>query len=345
MWADLGKVLAGAAVVIVLGVVFGLWNVDLNPTKRPTPRPDATYLDPDEHSPREFLYLDNTRAEAYLSQLSGGNQTLRKISETVSGKAGAELALGALKVSGEAARENALEQTVTPTTASNFYALTQRLKDFHELVSLPEPDVSGSDDVTESGASSGTPSADGSAPRGNALFAERWHGVREGDIVRIRAEIRRPTFVRLYETLRQAPPDSRLGRQGASLLKAIGDQPRLPLVIEVVVPNPKHRDGTTGAATQVLRLVMPVQAANLAQEPSLFAPRMTVVGKVVRRVDPGEHYRDLSFFSRFRPVLTLTPAVVRKRLNTPLKRLSDELLSYRTLHSPAAVILPIAIYL
>jgi hypothetical protein len=175
----------------------------------------------------------------------------------------------------------------------------------------------------------------GSAER-NAGFLAAWADVKEGDIVTFIATIRRPAFVRVYQTIHDAPVKSRLGRQGAALLKAIGAQPRLPF--EVAVPSPRH-------AAAPLRLVMPIQAANLATEPSMLAPRVRVVAKVVRRVDAeNDRYRDLAFYSRFQPVLTLTPATVRKRLHAPRPLLRHELLSYRTLRPPGAVILPIAIY-
>jgi hypothetical protein len=339
MWDTVGKVLSGAllaAVIATFVAIIGPWHIDRK-SERPSPTADdQAYLGPDENAPREFLYLDNARTEAYLSQLTGGNETLRTISQKTNLTASAEVALGPVTGSAEAARENALEQTVTPTTTSNFYALVARLTKFNELTRLPDPDVSRFDDVTESGRAS----ADGEVPvdeHTNADFAASWQRVKEGDIVRVHAAIRRPTFVRLYETLRQAPPDSRLGRQGAQLLKAIGDQPRLPLAIEVKLP-------ATAGTAPVLRLVMPVQAANLGNEPSLFATRLTVVGKVIRRIDRGDSYRDLNFYSRFQPALTLTPAIVRGRLNTPIRRLREELLRYRTLTDPSAVVLPIAIY-
>jgi hypothetical protein len=324
------RVLAGAAGVTALaaGLVFS--TVDLTPASES--RADNPFLGKGEYAPREFAYLDNARIEAYLSQLHGGNHALRKISETATGKAGAEFTAGPINVGGEVTRGNTMEETVTPTTASNFLTLVQRLDEFKELVKLPEPDASGVDDVTN-------PKAGAGATRDNRLFADAWADVREGDIVRLRAEIRRPTFVRLYETLRQAPPTSRLGRRGARLLRAIGEQPRLPLAVEVEVPGAKGKPAST------LRLVMPVQSANLTTEPSLFAPRLTVIGKVVRRVEPGKSYRDLNFYSRFEPVLRFTPAWVRGRLKTRIKRLHDELMAYRTLQAPSAVILPIAIYL
>src|SRR4051812_37106542 len=103
MWADAGKVLTGALAIVVLGIVLGLWDIDFNPAKTPAARPGINFLENGERAPREFLYLDSVRAAAYLSQLSGGNETLRTISDTLSRKLGGELTLGAAKISGEAA--------------------------------------------------------------------------------------------------------------------------------------------------------------------------------------------------------------------------------------------------
>lgn len=341
IWGTVGKTLTAVTVLLVLGIAFELWDIDFDIGAGSGPQASGvaagTFLGKGQGAPREFLYLDSVRAGAYLSQLSGGNETLRTISESLSRKAGGELSLGAGKVSGEAARQSGVERSVSPTTASNFYALTKALTDSGVLISLPSPDISEPDDVAEPASEIPEPSA--SAASRN--FAEQWKKVHEGEIVRFRATVRRPTFVRVYQTLRQAPAASRLGRQGAKVLKAIGDAPRLPLVVEALVPAARHGD----KRTEVLRLVMPVQSANLTGEPSLFAPSLTVMGKVVRRVDhSADRYRDLNFFSRFESMRRLLPAVVRGRLNAPRKRLTEELLRYRDITAPAAVILPIAIY-
>jgi hypothetical protein len=344
-WQDVGKILTGAAVLAGMSVIFGWWGGD-EQTPSGTKSEDLRFLRSGERAPREFLYLDSARAQAYLSQLDGGNETLRTISETVTRKLGGELTLGPAKVSGEAGSENAIERSVSPTAASTFYGLTDRLGALKMLTEMPSTSLSAADD-TIAPAQTATPSdkqapaapliaPSGGSAEANVGFIDAWKGVKEGDVVSFIATIRRPTFVRVYQTIHDAPAKSRLGRQGAALLKAIGTQPRLPFAVEV--PSPRR-------AAPSLRLVMPIQAANLTSEPSMLAPRVRVVAKVVRRLDAEkDRYRDLAFYSRFQPVLTLTPAAVLKRLHAPPRLLRGELLSYRTLRAPGAVILPIAIY-
>jgi hypothetical protein len=353
MSAKVASALGALLVVLLLlaASIIGLVRIDFTPDDSAADRGqnargddsgEGAYLSEGERAPREFLYLDSARAEAYLSQLRGGNETLRKISTRTSRKAGAEIGFGGVKASGEVAREGTVEHTVNATTASNFLELTEALRGLDAIDELPPPRATAPDDSTLRRPRATMPDSGSLAPPvagRNADFRRAWAHVREGDIVRFIATIRRPTFVRVYQTLRQVPADSKLGRQGAGVRRRIGEARRLPLVVEAAT-----RARSRSSPARVLRLVMPTQAANLTLEPSLFAPRLTVVGKVVRRVDvPADRYRDLAFYNRFAPVLTL-PARARKRLNAPLERLRGELLRYRDIVPPAAVVLPIAIY-
>ncbi len=345
----------GALLVLVLlaiGSAIGVVDLDFTPGDEKTPRGtgqadngDAAYLSEGERAPREFLYLDSARAVAYLSQLRGGNETLRTISDKTTLTAGGEIGVGGVKLTGEAAREGTVAHTVNATTASNFLALTATLRALGAITELPAPDSTAPDDITLRRSQVKVRRPDTFAPkddRGNAEFEEAWKKVQEGDIVRFISSIRRPTFLRVYQALRQAPKSSKLGRQGAAVLKKIGQTPRLPLAVEVRLPP-----AAAAAANKpqpVLRLVMPIQSADLTLEPSLFAPRLTVVAKVVRRLNRHpENYRDLGFSSQFAPILELPDAAL-KRLNAPRARLQAELQRYRNITAPAAVVLPVALY-
>lgn len=364
MWADIGKVLSGAVIVVAGGFALGLWDIDMDP-ERPTGQaarvPDETFLS-GERSPREFLYLDNARTEAYLSQIQGGNETLQKISRSTTGKVGGEVSLGTVvKVTGEAGSQDAVERNVTPTASSNFQGLISRLRQVNLLFTVhdsraavlraaaaaatPIPSGDETPDAAARAAAATATTATSTCPAhllpsGPTVFAEHWCQVKEGDVVGFAAKLRQPSFVRLYLALLHAPKGSWLRRQGASLLRAIGEHPRLPLVAEARI----RRAGQAPREASILRIVLPVQSALLTAEPSLLSPRVKVVGKVVRRLDDDPAYQDIAFYRRFVPALRLTPRKVRQHLNTSERQLREDLRRYRSLEHPAAVVLPLAIF-
>jgi len=289
------------------------------------PSPDETFIGKGERAPREFVYLDNTRAEAYLSQLQAGNKKLLTISESHNAKVNAELGIGPVKAGGEAGSEDAAETSMSPTASSNFQAMISRLTKLALYKDLgTAPDAKESDTNAKASQTGCIPDV---VPTGDSLFARNWCGVYESAIVTFVATLHKPLFVQAYLKLRWADANSRLHKAGKELLKLIGDQPRVPVA----------------TTKRGLRIIMPVQTALLSTEPTLFSPRLRVVAKVVRRIDHTP-YDGLGFYARFDRLLWKRYAVVRKRLGINTARLRRELESYRAIKQPAALLLPVAIF-
>jgi hypothetical protein len=320
----LGKVALAVAAALLIGFgathIFG-GNDDDPDTRGGT---ETNYLLYGHHGPpREFLYLDPVRTQAYLSQFDGGLAALEKstVSQTV--EASAELAAGPAKVGGKHQAQSAYERSVTPTTASQFLNLAGYLDKVGLTKTLP--------------LLAALTKTDAPATAHAAAFRKAWGDVREGSFVRIRGRITVPPFVRLYQTLRSASPGSSAAVHGQQLVKAIGANPRIPLMIKV--------DDRSGRAP--LRLIFPLQYSLLATESSLIVGRVTIVGKVLYRIHPKRRpYRDLETWNRFKPETEVDalPISLSTRLRLDPARLHAELLKFRTVYGPAAIVLPLAIY-
>lgn len=321
-----GLTVVATAIIAIGATSFVLTRGDDDGDKTPAPRAPAAesfLLHSKDGAPREFLYLDPARTQAYLSQFQGGLATLEKSSVSESVKLSAELAAGPAKVGGEGQSDDGFERSVTPTTASQFINLAGYLDDRKHMVTLPSlPVLTRTDEEAKADA---------------AEFLTSWKRVPEGLFVRIRARITVPAFVRLYQTMRGAPPESATARRSAKVLAAIGDDPRIPLAIDV----------DAGSGGPPLRLILPLQYSLLATEPSLLVGGVTVIGKVLYRIHPKRRpYRDLETWNRFRPEVRrgALPDELLDRYNIDRAKLKDQLLRYQTVRGPAAIVLPVAIY-
>jgi hypothetical protein len=234
----------------------------------------------------------------------------------------AEVAASPSTLGREVQSQDVFERSVTPTTASRMVNLIGYMQDAKILRRLP-----------------GLTAQVRSGTHGHAAaarFLKPWRQVRQGDFVQITGRVSVPRFGRLYQIVRQVPVSSSAGRMGAKLHRAVGDDPRFPVAINV--------DGGLG---RPLRLILPLQFSLLASESSLIVGRLTVIGKVLYRVPPGgPPFKDLQTWTRFRPAFihAITPDRLLKRLSLRRRALRRELLTYKTVDGPAAVILPIALY-
>jgi hypothetical protein len=271
--------------------------------------------------PREFLYLDGARVDAYLSQFERGLSTIEKTSASKVEKHSAEVAASPSTLGREVQSQDVFERSVTPTTASRMVNLIGYMQDAKILRRLPGLTA----EVR--------PGTHGHAAA--ARFLKPWRRVRQGDFVQITGRVSVPRFGRLYQIVRQVPVSSSAGRMGAKLHRAVGDDPRFPVAINV-------DDGLGGP----LRLILPLQFSLLASESSLIVGRLTVIGKVLYRVPHGHPFKDLQTWTRFRPAFihAITPDRLLKRLSLSRRALRKELLTYKAVDGPAAVILPIALY-
>lgn len=318
-------VVAGTVLLLVVAgvIVLARDDGDDGGTKSRGIAPTATYLlERGDGPPREFLYLDPARTMAYLSQFQGGLATLETSSASHSDTRSAEISAAPSRLSRELQAQDVFERSVTPTTASQFINLAGFLHRFGTLKTLPRL--------------SSQHKTSGHAREASSRFLAAWHAVHEGDFVRLTGRVIMPRFVRLYQIVRQSPKASPSGRMGTKLFEAIGRNPRFPLAVTV-------NDGTGPP----LRLILPMQYSLLAAESSLVVGRVTVIGKVLYRIHPKRRpYRDLDSWTRFRPTTlhSVTPQNLLARLRLTRRGLRSELLRYRTVQGPAAIILPLAVY-
>jgi hypothetical protein len=313
--------IAGAMLVVLLAIFIlpGLINTDDADDAKPR---SVITLGPNDGPPREFLYLDGARVDAYVSQLEGGLATIQKTSATAIDKRSAEISAAPSKASREVQAQDAFERSVTPTTTSRFTSLVTYLKDRHDLKTLPR--LAALEKTSER-----------AHARADA-FLRAWTGASQGTFVQISAPVKVPSFGRLYQAISLVPPKSAAGRQGKKLLAAVGPDPRFPISVEV--------DSTDGVP---LRLILPLQYSLLGSEASLLGGSVTVIGKVLYRIHPKRRpFRDTQTWSRFRPVIRRadTPDRLLKRFGLQRGSVRRELERYKTVKGPAAVILPVAIY-
>jgi hypothetical protein len=107
--------------------------------------------------------------------------------------------------------------------------------------------------------------------------------------------------------------------------------PALPLSLKVEDQDGDHFD-----------LLFPIAYAALGNEPSLFETRLTVVGKLIRKVSPGKTYTDVVTKTAFAHALASHRALL-KALHLPKQTVMRQFAAAVSVRGPGAVILPIAI--
>jgi len=307
--------------------------------------------------PPEYVYLDNARVLAYLSQIEGGLSQSEKRTRKVSATRNAGASAGGVEAGGSAASESFVEATVTPTATTSFYRLLDRLGDKGYLTEL-----------------------DASAPP--AVFARELGAAAEGSFVRItNCRLRLPTYVQTEQVIDETPgpitafeaaltakrgtEQEFLAKEAARVKAALdagkavsttgtgtyaftaADERRLTLAAKrfaAAIP-PTARVPLSTCAGRVLQrprpdLLFPVTLDGLTDERSLLAGPVTVVGKVVRQVrKPEDSYVDRKALAAYsQPVGAIDDALESE------EPMSDELSDDVAVLPPGAVILPLAIY-
>ncbi len=297
--------------------------------------------------PAEFLYLDNVRAQAYLSQIQGGlsNSERQQITTsrtgTVSAGAGSPVQIG---VGGQS--QAFVDREVTPTTTSTLLKLVDRLGDADVQSPVRLRTLDAATDV--------------------ATFRRGVLGLREGDFVEITdARVLLPPYAQPYNVIRRFGSQPLTRNPGRAVLaasaryaRAVGRDPRIVFNIGArrAKDNPPSAGCGAGAAPREnARVIVPVQFSQLAGEQSLFSGgESTVFGKVVRVLHPrpGNRlarasdvcYRDLVSYNTFtlgRPLLP--PALIGDLGLTPAQ-IDESLGEDTSLRWPAAVVVPVAIF-
>jgi hypothetical protein len=308
--------------------------------------------------PGEYLYLDNDRVDSYLGQIDNGLSTSEKRTTTTSRKGEASAKAGAvLQVGGSLQEEQFVEQLVTPTATDRFFRFLNRLDDkfgseFHQL----EP----SEDFDS--------------------FLSDTRDVHEGDFVEIReARLFAPTYALLFPKLTHAArllaPRVERGKRIVALrqpgirpqeitrlvarhrrgvnnyLRAVGKDPRVPLVAKAAL-RPRYQSDKKESEFTFL---LPVRYSKLTDAPSLLSGRITIVGKVIRSVQPldperkTEDFRDPTYFDietalTYRRALRKAPAVVRRTIHVPRNVIRARVGFSATVTAAGMVVIPVAMF-
>jgi hypothetical protein len=339
--------LVGVGVLAVAWVVFGGSG-------------DSLSADPGIPPP-EYVYLDNARVLAYLSQIEGGLSSTEKVSEQVSRSRTGGVSASGIQVGGSVSQEQFVERVVTPTATTRFYRLLDRLRAKSYLHTV---------DVAD----------------GLKAVVRDLRDAPEGDFVRIRncqvvvpsyaqlaLDIRASHTTQLFSTivgggvgfagaealhnareLLKPPNVPRTGlplamaahhlspaeraRGAARFVAAVGKNPRVPLA---------SCTGRVVSRPRTLDLLFPIRLGLLNDDPSVLAGPVTIVGKVLRAVRrPSEDYLDDAAFSTWwRPVTEMDDLFARDAGNADAaESMSPELTTDATALAPGVVIQPIAIY-
>jgi hypothetical protein len=300
MWATIWSWLKGSrslAAGLVTGALACLALVGAVPSGSGKDTSDARLGEDPGIAPAEYLYLDNARVLAYLSQVAGGltESEERSITQTRSLEAGVQN--GGFKAGGSAQKQSFVKQVVTPTATSNYFRLLDKLqdrtKDQGRIVEL-------------------------SAAQ---LADDRWREISEGAFVKVKGvQFKLPRYAADYFFLRRSgsPRLRRFGdlaetfkldapqrEQIHDWLERFGKNPRIAFNFEI-----PRRGGP-------VQMLVPTQYAALADEQSLITGgSLTLVGKVVRKVETrADSFVDAQTLGLFAPALGSMPRFLidRKR--------------------------------
>jgi hypothetical protein len=309
--------------------------------------------------PPEYVYLDNARVLAYLSQIEGGLTSSEKVSEQVERQRSGGIAASGIQVGGSVSQQQFVERVVTPTATTRFYRLLDRL-----------------------GAKSYLHTVD--VGHGLRPAAKELRDVPEGDFVRVRnCRVRLPTYAQMALAIRASTgpisafrayvntdgsayatqealvnaremgkkvkigmgtfaeihklPGARLTEASARFAAAVGRRPRVALA---------SCTGRLDYVPRGLDLLFPIDLGALNDDPSVLAGPVTIAGKVLRQVrtKSDEYVDDQAFGAWAGPIDKLTDVLNQDADNPDFADMTGELDTDVSVLAPGAVILPIAIY-
>jgi hypothetical protein len=310
--------------------------------------------------PPEYVYLDNGRVLAYLSQIEGGLTSSEKVSEQLTRSRSGGISASGVQVGGSVSQEQFVERVVTPTATTRFYRLLDRLGAKSYLHTV---DVAG----------------------GLREAARELRSVPEGDFVRIRnCRVYVPTYAKMDLLIRAAREplsaeaaeqiaisgtvesiEARLRAENATthpgtaivgmpnIAQAGGEQRKRLLRASArfaagVGANPRVAisscSGEAVSRPRGLDLLFPISLGSLNNDPSVLDGPVTVVGKLLRSVDrQSVAYVDTAALASWsRPVEGVDEALAE--LDPDREDLAGELSSDVTVLDPGVVVLPIAVY-
>jgi hypothetical protein len=295
--------------------------------------------------PAEFLYLDDERVDAYLSQLSGGlAETEARTSSTTRSRRGSLGAQEVVQLGGEFTEHETVQQTVLPRAADRYYMLeTQLASQFGQ--------TSGGELFAQEPANR--------APGCTRIANPK--AIHDGQFIRFTgARVRVPTYALALAKVAHAEPflvpaqgphirsadglsdfRTRLSALAArsrkplrTYVKTFGRDPRIPFRLEV--------PAASGDPCQVF---LPIRYSKLTEAPSLLTGYITVVGKVIRRLTKREPlYYDAETVVTYGRALRQARPNVRDALAVNGKAGSEAVVASATTEYPGLVVLPLAMY-
>jgi hypothetical protein len=275
--------------------------------------------------PPEYAYLDDARVVSYLGQIEGGlTGTERRTSSLrVQGSAGVDVA-GA-NVGGAREEEQFVERVVTPTATARFYRLLERLtaKGYLDEFDAARP----------------------------AEFLRKLRRTAEGRFVRIRnCRVELPNHIVLYKVLR-APRASTPLRQSRAFRQTgveLTSEQAARDFMRVLGPDASVPFGSCNGKAGKPDLLFVARYSVLNREHSVFSGRVTVVGKLTRRVDAGEpDYLNSDVESEASNAAWALALRENGRAGDPtpiVLTIARDLVPATRVTGPGAVIIPIAIY-
>lgn len=297
---------ATVSVLVALGyfVLPPLVQSDGDGNRQSSSGLDSVYSDP----PHEYLYLDNDRVLAYLSQMENGITGQAKLSRSTADTTGGELSAAQFgKVRRERQSQEFVEGVVTPTATSRFYRLVGLLNERKQIRPL--------------------------RPGRKVASLAALREIREGDFVVMEGNVKLPAFVRLYDRVLQSTTASPIGKLGARFVKALGPNPRIPLFVDFTPAGARPSRG--------IRVLLPARYEGLTSESTLFRGQLTIVGKIVYKFP---RYRDRQTYTLFRNALTKAPRRLIRRVAFRPVALDRELRDATRFGGAGAVVVPVAIY-
>jgi hypothetical protein len=303
--------------------------------------------------PAEFLYLDAQRVLAYLGEAERGLSSSQKETLTTTRKADASVGTGtAIAIGGGIEQQSSTEQVVTRKAADNFFVL---------------------DDALSAQQASHYRTRYPTSPRFCGFGGWPCRKVHEGDFVKlVGVRLRVPTYAVLLPKLNYAgrlpfgrqPPipivhlPRVLNRHAAQIKRyaaAVGARARVPVIVKA------YRFPTATSVGKTFTFFLPVDYSLLVDSPALLSGSVTVVGKVIRRVDPVRQrrtkkakpktatFREPRYFDA-QTSLTFVHAVgqlpnsIRRVIGIPRGKERRFVNASATVSSPGMVVIPIAIY-
>ncbi|HWN73509.1 MAG TPA: hypothetical protein VNN15_06860 [Solirubrobacterales bacterium] len=250
----------GTGVVALLALVVVLWIIGLGSDEGS----ETIFPNFPKDGPAEFLYLDKGRVAAYLAQIDGGSfsseKQSQKLVKALNGKVNVE---NTVELGGSKSTEEFVEREVSPTAASNFFALETGLKKQHVIRKIHLP-----------------------------LFEEEVEGLPEGQFVYFKTRaMLSPIYTNPYLAGRR--------RHALTAIFPGGDDPGLEQKAEAERKTARAFMTELGKSPRIVfslharkpdqelafTYLLPMAARPLTEEQSLIkygGGKFTVVGKVVR---------------------------------------------------------------